>query len=832
MKPDLVLGVGGSRFVECPICQSSVPYFDLNTHMDSSKCVPVDDTAVAASAATDSATKRRKSVATDVQQQSQSTTASSRKLPTADEVSQMLSQQSAVNGSSIDKCPACGVSVVMANINHHLDIECSAARQQKGSKRQPPSQSQPMPSAPAVPQSAQTIPAATAIAAPVAAPVAARSSAARPPAPETAAAAIDLCSASLESDAADVLLVSATTPALLLDSSNSLSLNASSSLPATNSHSNSLIIPPTPSSNSQSQNQILSLPDATVAPMEEMKSGDHNAENTTPPQPLPLPPSSSQSSTAAAAGAAHPFFTSGPRSAAAFKPQRRSKHDGVRCQAVVHFTAAMSSDATAQSVACGLVCELQDGPVPGTAAAATQGSSSSSSSSTFTPTSVCSSADLSVFHISAKFHEPAADLWTECHVRCARNVLPSPGSPGVDFSSPSLACNQRRPGQKRFNFSPSLLKSLLQKNVRLSRPAAATRVALQLMVCHGVSEFLRRFVIILFEDAVLHPSLPQLTWLTLASSRKDSEMALSAAHVDFLLQMVHQVASVGVKDPLTKEEFGGDEHDLPSADDGPAEEQRQAAAPTLASPLEELTDEQRMLVKCILLRACAGGGQWDVRMLRAYALLWTRRFTAENRHRAAKEAAAAKGVALGPLSPATGGLISPPGAAGGSWLGLLRALYNPSRSSSSSSAVLPAASLCLSGPITLATVGYVAEEDLVLSAVDQHCSPIVERLLSEGSRTRAAVEAHCPSAAATGSGGRTTHPAVPSGAQCEECKELLGKTLWRCRGSVTNKHPLRPASAAEIKAREPDAVSARLFQQIKHDVDAAAKRILISKLVQ
>jgi hypothetical protein len=167
------------------------------------------------------------------------------------------------------------------------------------------------------------------------------------------------------------------------------------------------------------------------------------------------------------AAATHSFFTSGPRSAAAFKPVRRSKNDAVRCSHLVHLTAshyeaaAPNAAKPAENVDSLVACEWQDCP--------------NSTSSQYQP-SLCVASALDPMRVSMKCRE--ADLWTEVQIHGARALLQD--SPAVNFSSPELKCNQR--SGRRFNFSPSLLKSLLQKNVRLSRPAAAVRCALQLMI--------------------------------------------------------------------------------------------------------------------------------------------------------------------------------------------------------------------------------------------------------------------------------------------------------------------------------------------------------------
>jgi len=257
--------------------------------------------------------------------------------------------------------------------------------------------------------------------------------------------------------------------------------------------------------------------------------------------------------------------------------------------------------------------------------------------------------------------------------------------------------------------------------------------------------------VIIFEDAILHPHLPFLVWMTLALGKKTGFVP-TQLHVDRLLQMVHEVAGVGVKDALLPGE-GGSEDEPSRADeadegnqtemDGDADSPSAAAAvgaagatvgagtspstlppPTLADPLPDLTPPQRMLVKSILARACMGGSAWDVRLLRNYARLWSRRFRAENQHQRARvggefEGAGTVGAGAAqrgaPQSPASLALMSP---ASGSWLSFLGALYSPGMCP-----VPP--KLRVTGPVSVLALGYFADDDLVLSAIDFHCSDIV-----------------------------------------------------------------------------------------------------------
>jgi len=87
----------------------------------------------------------------------------------------------------------------------------------------------------------------------------------------------------------------------------------------------------------------------------------------------------------------------------------------------------------------------------------------------------------------------------------------------VDWSDRVVMLKSYR---KRFDLSPSLLKSLLQKNVRLGRPESAVRAALQLCVECTFVVFLRRLAIIVVEDAIMHPLFPFVVWLLIACSKE------------------------------------------------------------------------------------------------------------------------------------------------------------------------------------------------------------------------------------------------------------------------------------------------------------------------
>ncbi|GHP04243.1 hypothetical protein PPROV_000299700 [Pycnococcus provasolii] len=80
-----------------------------------------------------------------------------------------------------------------------------------------------------------------------------------------------------------------------------------------------------------------------------------------------------------------------------------------------------------------------------------------------------------------------------------------------------LVSGQPNSGSHSSHLVP-VVKSALQKNVRLRRPAAAARCARALARLHPF-ECARRLIIIAIEDSVLHPAMPVLAWMMSATSK-------------------------------------------------------------------------------------------------------------------------------------------------------------------------------------------------------------------------------------------------------------------------------------------------------------------------
>ncbi len=96
----------------------------------------------------------------------------------------------------------------------------------------------------------------------------------------------------------------------------------------------------------------------------------------------------------------------------------------------------------------------------------------------------------------------------------------------------------------------SVLKSAMQKNIRLCRPTDAVVVGKELQR-NNMMEFLRRLAIIILEDAILHPALPLVVWTLIAHSQKDEKQFHPPPQLaSALLAIVADIARVGVRDPL------------------------------------------------------------------------------------------------------------------------------------------------------------------------------------------------------------------------------------------------------------------------------------------
>ena len=225
---------------------------------------------------------------------------------------------------------------------------------------------------------------------------------------------------------------------------------------------------------------------------------------------------------------------------------------------------------------------------------------------------------------------------------------------------------------KAYYLAPSLLKSMLQKNIRRCRPEAALRIAAELIRCDWL-QFIRRLPVIMLEDSFLHPLLPAVVWLMLASSSSSSQTSFVPGrdHVDLCLQVVWDIAQAKYRDaPFV-------------------------FAPIFKAPAHEavarLLPFQQAFVKAAMVRAAYGGMKCDVAMLCAHAGVWTKRF-----------------------------LSDPQG-----WASVLDTVYPSSEGRNSAG---------LAGmrvTVSHREIGQIRPEDIILAGVDFHCTPILDYVMTD-----------------------------------------------------------------------------------------------------
>ena len=155
----------------------------------------------------------------------------------------------------------------------------------------------------------------------------------------------------------------------------------------------------------------------------------------------------------------------------------------------------------------------------------------------------------------------------------------------------------------RVPFSPSLLKSAIQKSVRRGDVDKAVRAAKSLIQLNEVNA-LRRLMIIPIEDCILPPDYDKYAAMLAKVSAKGS-VPLTEAEKTMALSIIGDVARCEWRDL-----------DVGNPDD---EGKDYAMQPVQGN-------KENDLVNALLYRARAGGSRWDVPMLNQMARVWNRRF--------------------------------------------------------------------------------------------------------------------------------------------------------------------------------------------------------------
>ncbi|CAK9003761.1 Uncharacterized protein SCF082_LOCUS7892, partial [Durusdinium trenchii] len=166
-------------------------------------------------------------------------------------------------------------------------------------------------------------------------------------------------------------------------------------------------------------------------------------------------------------------------------------------------------------------------------------------------------------------------------------------------------------GARVTEFTPGVLKSLLQKSVRRRMQDGALACTVELLLLDK-SELFRRLPIVVLEDGMLHPKFDLLVWLMLAVS-KGFEPPVEL--VRRTLEIVHEVACGTVQDVVG---WGSSD----AASDVGVDE--------LLDNLDAVArnDNARgaVLVRAILFRRQNGGMAGDMAALLRLANAWLRRF--------------------------------------------------------------------------------------------------------------------------------------------------------------------------------------------------------------
>src|SRR5665213_2938784 len=152
-------------------------------------------------------------------------------------------------------------------------------------------------------------------------------------------------------------------------------------------------------------------------------------------------------------------------------------------------------------------------------------------------------------------------------------------------------------------FSPSLLKSAIQKSVRRGDVDKAVRAAKSLIQLNEV-DALRRLMIIPIEDCILPLDYDKLAAMLIKVSTKGT-VPLTEEEKTQALSIIADVARCEWRDL-----------DVGNPDD---EGKDYAMQPVQGN-------KENNLVNALLYRARAGGSRWDVPMLNQTARVWNRRF--------------------------------------------------------------------------------------------------------------------------------------------------------------------------------------------------------------
>ncbi len=160
------------------------------------------------------------------------------------------------------------------------------------------------------------------------------------------------------------------------------------------------------------------------------------------------------------------------------------------------------------------------------------------------------------------------------------------------------------------------MQSMVQKAVRRCQSEPAVRCGAELLI-QSWTDFLRRLPIIMVEDAAVHPALPVIVWLMLASSRNYNPPSI---FISPCLSILHEVALGTWKD----NEAIDDSIDLADKESS----QKPTLQPHLSREFTRLPHSMAATIcRCLSYRADYGGMKGDVQMMYRACSLWYKRFS-------------------------------------------------------------------------------------------------------------------------------------------------------------------------------------------------------------
>ena len=467
----------------------------------------------------------------------------------------------------------------------------------------------------------------------------------------------------------------------------------------------------------------------------------------------------------------HPLFINGALPARAFIHKRKSKFDD--------FTAARRDVFHLSIIAATTPPQLISLALPPEAG---------SWNTSYTEMSGDSDAPSSYYSMSRLTASDADKTFIAVYYTADFNA---DNSPHFDPTSALLAYNGSASSKRWFDLTPSHLKSLLQKNIRMSRAASAARTALQLIATAGMNECARRLSLIMLEDAIIHPHFPLLVWLSTVTAPSPSPphdtsatFRLTIALVNTVVQIAYDIAAIRIRDPLRDRHFD-------DSDD-------------IRAPLDTsaVTSAQRTLIRSLHVRAHIGGMPGDVMMVRRFAALWKKRFETEN-------IAVANAVATD-VSP------SAPTAPVRQWFSYLTTLFSSARSRQGAAAAMDAYSLA-----------RLTDDDIMLAAIDYHCSNIVDAFMRSPAKTQYESALNVVGAELSG----------------DSARALLRAIIWRHRSSRTNKSILggggddddgaEHTSVSDVKGATVEVTRKQtrsIYDAIKSNLDALSRNMIAQRL--